>query len=382
MINKYKIRVVGKNTNHFFNELIKRKINIYEINKKKKNLIIVIDVEQYDDILSIETSCKIEIIDRIGISKYKYLLIKNYIFVLFFCLAILFSIFLSNIIFDVEVVHSNNKLKEVVYKDLEYYGIEKYRFKISYNEREKIKKKILKKEIDNLEWMEIEEIGTKYVINIEERKKNKNIKLCKNRNIVAKKDAMILEIKADSGEIVKKINDYVKKGDVLISGVIHNKEDVVSNKCAIGKVYGEVWYKINIILPIYYEEKRKTGNNSYGLELRVLNSSVDFFENYDDVYKNRVISFNTGILPIDINFVKYDEVNIIEKKYDIINVDKDALIIAEERLKKYFNDKEKVITKKVLKKEMKESKIYIEVFVKVKEDITSYEKIKEKEVEE
>ena len=106
------------------------------------------------------------------------------------------------------------------------------------------------------------------------------------------------------------------------------------------------------------------------------------FNKYDDVNTNRIISFNTGILPIDINFVKYNEVNIISKKYNIFNVDQDALIMAEERLKKYFNDKEKVITKKVLKKEMKESKIYIEVFVKVKEDITSYEDIKEEEVEE
>ena len=67
---------------------------------------------------------------------------------------------------------------------------------------------------------------------------------------------MITSISSSSGEVVKKKYDYVKKGDVLISGFIYNKDKIMAKRCSIGKVLGEVWYKVNVFLPeVYYEEK-------------------------------------------------------------------------------------------------------------------------------
>ena len=77
MINKYKLKISGKNTRYFLDELIKRKINIYEINKSKNELIIIIDENQFNEVLEIRTSLKIDVIDRFGISKYKYFIKNN-----------------------------------------------------------------------------------------------------------------------------------------------------------------------------------------------------------------------------------------------------------------------------------------------------------------
>ena len=60
------------------------------------------------------------------------------------------------------------------------------------------------KETDKIEWLEIEENGTKYTIKVEERIKNKKEKDNKTQNIIAKKNAMILSIDATHGEIKKK----------------------------------------------------------------------------------------------------------------------------------------------------------------------------------
>ena len=43
---------------------------------------------------------------------------------------------------------------------------------------------------------------------------------------------MITSIFASSGEVVKKKYDYVKKGDILISGFIYNKELIKEKRCA------------------------------------------------------------------------------------------------------------------------------------------------------
>ena len=57
------------------------------------------------------------------------------------------------------------------------------------------------------------------------------------------------------------------------------------------------------------------------------------------------------------------------------NCDNDAIKLAEEKLLLKLGKEDSILTKKVLKKELKNSKIIVEVFFKVKEDITSYKDI-------
>ena len=375
MNSQYKIKITGKNNSYFLHEIIKKKINIYDLKKYDSYIVILIDAIQYSKLMEIKTSYKIEIIDRIGFCKFKYLFFNNIIFIIFLIMGVFINIFLSNIIFDVEVVHSNKNIRNIIYSDLKYYGIKKYNFKVSYNDKERIVKEILNKEKENLEWMEIEEIGTKYVVKVEQRKKNSKEEFCKNRNIVASREAMIMEINATSGEVVKKKYDYVKKGDVLISGIIHNKEDIVSMKCAAGEVFGEVWYKVLVSLPIDYKEEKITNNSNYGIEVKFLNNEYNIFNKYKNFNKKKFNIINNNLLPINISFVKYIELEVFDKKYNINNSSSDALNIASLKIKSKLGENEEVLSKKVLKKERKESKIEVEVFVKVKENITSYQEI-------
>lgn len=121
---------------------------------------------------------------------------------LIFFFAVLFA--LSHLTFEVDVIHSNHEIREIIYQDLKELGIEKFHFKVNYERKEEIVEKILEKETERIEWLEIEEIGTKYLVHVEERKKNKEEEECSPRSIVAKKDAMILDIQAEEGEVVKR----------------------------------------------------------------------------------------------------------------------------------------------------------------------------------
>ena len=57
-------------------------------------------------------------------------------------------------------------------------------------------------------------------VRIEERKINTTEEIYQYQSVVASKNAIITEIQALKGEKVKNINDYVKKGDTIISGYI------------------------------------------------------------------------------------------------------------------------------------------------------------------
>ena len=54
-----------------------------------------------------------------------------------------------------EVIHSNYEIRSIIYQDLKKFGIEKFNFKVSYEEKEEIVQKILKKETEKIEWLEI-----------------------------------------------------------------------------------------------------------------------------------------------------------------------------------------------------------------------------------
>ena len=260
--------------------------------------------------------------------------------------------------------------------------MKKKKWKISYDEKEKIKDKLLNIEKDNIEWLEIEEHGTKYIIKVEERKKNKKEELCPQRHIIAKKNAMITRIEAISGEVVKKKNDYVSKGETVISGLIHNKETIVTKRCSEGKIYGEVWYTVKVSIPKTIVKEKLIKNYDYGISIKIFKKNIILFNKLRNYEKTEYNLIKNNVVPINLSFVKFQE----KKEYKEIitdeTSDKKAIKIAStEMLRKLKND-EHIISKKVLKKKEFNSKIYIEVFFKVEENITGFQNIEELNIEE
>ena len=376
----YKLRIKGKDFKRFINTLIRFKIYFDYSNIKDDECIIIVDKDNLDKINSLKTSYEIDIINTYGLVKYKRLLKKYSFFLMSIFITFLLLSFLSSLIFKVEVIHSNKEIREIVKRDLEEYNIRPYRFKKSFKKREEILDKILDKEKERLEWLEIKVSGTTYIVNVEERKKNKSEVLGDEQDVVAAKDAMILRIEAEHGEIQKKKYDYVKKGDVIISGFIKNKEDVVSKVRAEGRVFGEVWYKVSVDIPKIYKEKMYTNKERNALQIKLFNKDYNLFSRYKDYESIEKYVLHNNIFPISFGIVKLKEKRESIKKYNINNVSDKAISIGEDRLLKRLGHDDTVIAKKVLKRCEKKSKILVEVFFKVSEDITDYVSIKNKEI--
>ena len=370
MNSRYRILIQGKNVSYFVSLLIGKHVSIYQKEEVPSGVILLVDAEGWKIIQEIKTSYSITILNCYGIAKIQYLVHKYFVFLLgiVFFLGIIF--FLSHVIFQVDVVHSNELIRSIIYEDLKQFGIEKFHFKVSYEEKEEIVEKILEKETEKIEWLEIEEVGTKYIVRVEERKKSKEKKACRPQNIVAKKDAMILEIHAEEGEVKKKKLDYVKRGDVIISGLIYNKEDIVSKRCARGQVFGEVWYQVTLEIPKHYHEEKVTGKKKRKLEVQFLNTTYHLFSHYDTYQKKSKVLLKSRLLPIQFLFSTYLETEVIDEKYTLDSIDSKAYSLALEKLSQQLSKDDEVISKKILKKYEKDSKIIVEVFFRVKEDIT------------
>ena len=374
MNNKIRIKIICRHPKDFLEELLKIRINIYDLKLEDKYLELIILKDDLKKIDKIKYIHKIKIINYYGIEKVKFLLKKYRLLTIYVVIGILLNILLSRLIFNIEIDTPNKKIEQIIINDLKDNKISKYRIKKSYKNIQKVKEKILKKEHNIIEWIEIEEHGTKYVVKIEERKLKKEDKTCSPRNIVAKKNAVITKINSSSGEIVKKINDYVEKNEIIVSGLIYKDEDVVSTRCSEGKVYGEVWYKVHLEIPKRIKKEEKTNNKSYGISLQVLNNEYDLNHKYKNYEKKQYNIVNSRIYPFRFSLSKYTELKVTEDNYNISNIDKYALNIALNKIKKEKNTKV-ILNKKVLKKTIKNSKIIVEVVLSVEEDITEYKDV-------
>lgn len=370
MINRIKIEITGKYTNYFFKELIRRKINIYNLVKFHNKLEIIIDYKDYKNVKKIKTTSKVKIINRYGVSKLKYLFNKYRLLLFFFLFAIFINIFLSHIIFKVEVINHNKKLVKEIKDELMDLGIKKYNFVLSTNKVNNIKEKLL--ENKDIEWLEIERIGTKYVIKVEERKVKEKEDECLPRNIVSKKNAVITKINVENGEIIKKKNDYVVAGETIVSGLIHNKETVKTKVCAKGLIYGKTWYKVRLSLENTTLNTVYTSNEKTGFFIKMLNKEYKLGNKFSKYKIKKYNIVGSKLVPMEISLSKYLEINRYEQQLSKNEIEKKALILAEKKVREGLKKDEHILDKKILKNNINNSKIDIEVFIVAEENITSY----------
>ncbi len=373
-----KIKVTGKNINNFLKRLIYNNINIIKVvNISYKEADLIINYQDLEKINKYKTIYNIEVIEYQGKLKLLKLIKKNIFIISFLILSLIIIYILSNVIFSVEVIHSNSSIIKLLEKELNYYGIKKYSFVKSYNEIEKIENKILKDNKDNLEWLEITREGTKYIVRVEERIINKDNQDTAIYNITASKNAIIKVIEATKGEKQKEVNNYVTKGEVIISPYITmpNNEKVLGS--AKGSVLGEVWYTINIEYPYSYNEISYTGKSKKVWTFTFLNKRISLFDfkKYKSFNKDTKVIFKDNISSLSLNKEYQYETKVINDILTYDEVKEKAINLAKKKLKDKYNsikDITKVIT---INEEDLGEKLSLTLFVTCTEDITSYSRL-------
>lgn len=381
-MSRYILKITGKRIDTFIMLLVRFNISFRRIKSSKDNIIIEVLEEDYEKLKKIKTTYKIEIVKRKGLIYFINFFKVRKLFIISLLLGFVFLTLLTNIIFDIKIVLDDEKLSNIILTDLKELGISKYKFKVSYDEKEKIERKILEKQKDLLEWIEIEEHGVTYKVNVIKRIKDDKTKKSEPRNIIASKNGMITKIIADKGEVVTKKYAYVNKGDVLISGLIKNNDNIVSKVSAKGKVLAEVWYKVSLNLPLNYKEEKRTRSSKKVLEINFLNKDIELtsLNHYKNYNSKKKIIWKHSLLPISLSYTKKNKVKLININFEN-NLDS-VYNLALEKLKTKLGSDIKVIDRKVLKKQRNTDKIDIEVFYKIEEDITSYSSLKDFNIEE
>ena len=373
-----KILVEGKNINNYIKRIIDSKISIIDlkyINYNRAEIII-----KYNDYLTLKDKrsiYKLKVIEKYGKLKLIDGLKENYILFFSLFIGIFIIVFLSNFIFDIEIIHSNKDIIELIENELLKNDIKKYHFKKKYIEIEKIEDKILEENKKSLEWIEIEEVGTKYIIRIEERKIKEKEDNNMYQNVVMSKSGIIKKIIATSGEKVKEVNSFVSKDSVVISGEITKPNGDIIYTSASGRVYATVWYTIDVEYPYHYKEEILTGKTMEVYYIKIFNKKIGLFlfDKYKNFQSEPDIIISNNIFPISLVKEKQYELNVIDDIYTEDEVINKAIELSESRLLASNSKIESIDEVSVISKENLDSKIKLKLFLSVLEEVSEIRKI-------
>ncbi len=373
-MNHYVIKIEGRRPSSLLSLLIILKIPFIKKKETSSSLILEIEEEQFQRVKKLAPTYEITILKRTGISYIINLYKTKKVFLFSILFAFLVVTILTNITFSIRIVETDSAIKEMLLDDLKENGIVKYHFKVSYKKKEQIRQRILEKEKSSLEWLEIEELGTMYQVKAIKRVNNPKEENLTPRSIVAKKKGRITRIEADYGEVTAKKNDVVEKGDIIISGLIKNKDEIKTKVIAKGKVYAEVWYQVNLSLPSIYQEETKTGKQKNVLEILFLDKNIipfELFKYQNSINKEKVIYYNK-LIPFQLNLTKKEEIKIKQVTYQNKSSQKEIKQLAIKKLHQHLGNDIKILSINVLKKKVSADRIEVELFFKVEENITSY----------
>ena len=377
-MNYIKIHVTGKNINYFINKMIKQNINIYDLkilNYKEAN--IKITYQDYLSLIENKTTYQIETIKKYGLISLIDYLKHNSILFLTLILGLVILKFLSTIVFEVEIIHSNKSVIRNVREILEKYDIKKYSFIKNYSQLENIKQEILENNKDTLEWISIDHLGTKYLIYVQTREiihdnPDNNI-----YNIIATKSARITRIEVSKGDIIKNINNYISKDDIIVNGYITKPNGELIYTSSKGRIYGEVWYQVKAFYPFIYQEESFTGKSKRLIGIQLLNKRFALFDfnKYLSYSAEDKILLTNQLIPISLIKEYQRELKVTDEYNTVEESSEKAYQKAIETLQNKIGVDSKILRSRIINTNIMDNGVEITVFFSVEELISKYQTV-------
>ena len=319
-----KVKVEGFFIERFLN-LCKNEKIIFKSLERKDNAFINFEIMKSDfkklKSIAKKTGCKIKIEKKTGIpfiiNRYK----KRKVFAVAVSVIAFFIIGLSNFIWEVEIDGLQNIGEEDFMNYIEEKGIKVGCFK-PYINIEQIENEI-KIQREDIAWIGIEFYGTKAKVSIKESIKIPEI-INKEEivDIVSNYDAKIEKIIVRDGTARVKEGDIVKKGGLLVEGIIEGKYKEDRKVHADADILGIVLYSSEKFDTYIQKNKVKTGRVESKNSINIKNFKINFnkrvskFEKYDTIRTNNKIRlFSNFFIPVKIEKIKFEEFYFEDKKY-------------------------------------------------------------------
>ena len=377
------ILVEGFFTERFINTCINKNIFLFNIKRDKSTIIYAnVGIFDFKNVVKIakQSKCRVKIQRKSGLpflfNRYK----KRKIFAIALVSIICVIIYLSNFIWNIEIVGTDKINQNELIKTINSEGLTIGKLKRKVDLKSIINK--IRLDRKDIAWIGIDLKGTNAIVKVVEADaKPEIIKEDEYCNIVSDKEASIIKVNAQNGTVLVKEGDVVKKGTPLIAGWMEGKYTGTRYVHAEGSVEAKVWYSHKERIYYKQEEKLRTGNEEKKYTLNINNFEINLykklsnFENYDTIKELKKLKlFSNLYLPAGL---------IISNNYEVVNnnivynqdeAKEIGIVKSKEELDKNLKSKEDLLNT-YINTYPNEEYIDVEVIYEIKEIIGTKEKI-------
>lgn len=132
---------------------------------------------------------------------------------------------------------------------------------------------------DSIAWLAVNMRGTTACVEVRESRGGAQSTPEGGANIVAAEDGQIVEMRVSGGRAAVGVHDVVRKGDLLISGVMSVGESGVRYEYAAGEAIAQVHRRICVESSAIYTEKVYTGEEKIKNTLIFFGKEIKLFQN-------------------------------------------------------------------------------------------------------
>ncbi|MFT9488119.1 MAG: sporulation protein YqfD [Tepidibacillus sp.] len=376
----------GKHIELFINMTIKKQLKIWNIKiVNDSQAVFSISLEDFFKLKPIlqKTYTRIHILRKVGLPFQLAKLNKRKGIATGFLLFFLMIYLLSSMVWTIEIEGNQTMTDEEIFQAIEKLGIHRGMFKFQLPEDTLIQEQ-LGSNLEQASWIGVKLKGTHLLITIMEKVKPDEKPLVGPRHIISSKNAVIYRILAEKGIPQVKVNDRVKKGDLLISGIVGNVENQEAQElvAAEGEVLGVVWYESTVTIPLKQEWKEYTGNRverKYLMlgnrVLRVKGAKEIPFSQSQKQYDLKQISWKNYVLPIgflDETILEYHNQQRVLSVSEAIKLAKNQ---ARQDLRTKIDEDSNFKSEKVLHQSTENGKVTVKILFEVLENIATTQPI-------
>lgn len=344
------IRIKGNAPERFINLCSNRKLFLWNITRNKDEYQFNISIKNYKKLSPIAKKTKIvpRIIKKVGLPFFlhRYRKRKGFFIGILICSILIYM--MSLYIWDINLVGGTKYTSDAMLKFLDEKNVHTgmIKSKVDCQEIEKTIRLAYK----DIGWVSAEVKGNRLIIKIVETElQSPGGKSIGPSHIVATKDAVVMKIITRTGTPMVKPGDIVKKGQILVSGIIDVKSDfdeIIEKKPGIANAsircksfydYKDK-FSMNYIKKIFTDDKLKgVYVVVFGKKIFLYNPRISY-QNYDIIVNEKKVHIT------DSYYLPFQYGTVINRKYkeeNLVYTAEEAMAIAKARLERYIDNLKK-----------------------------------------
>lgn len=371
------VRVSGKGIERFINKLLRTGLTIWNV-KRHGTETVSFNVK-LKDISPLrraarKSGCTIRFQKRTGIPFLFKKLIRNSGILIGAALFFMTILFLSNMVWGVEIKGADPATEYQIRKELDKMGIKTGKLQFFIDDVETIQRN-LTNNIQVLTWVGVELNGTTYHLQVVEKNEPAKPEQSGPQHLVAKKEAVITHIFVEKGKTLVNIHDHVNEGQLLVSGLI-GKEGQIEQVSAKGEITGETWYKSYVELPLKSTFQVFNGNIKSKYYIKISDLSIPIwgfgkpkFTEYEIEEKVHTIRFFKWELPAAFVNSTYREREQVTRIYSNKEAVNEAKEVAIRDIKNSLPEDAMIKGEKVLHQAIENGKVKLSIHFQIIENI-------------